>query len=51
MEFWLLTKIGIVVDLVTKLGYAIAGGYVVRTGYRYYKDYKYYSEQEKAEVK
>lgn len=51
MEFWLLTKIGVAVDLVVKVGYAIVGGYVLKTGVRYYQDYKISVEQEKAEVK
>lgn len=51
MEFWLLTKIGIAIDIIVKAGYVLAGSYVARTGYRYYKDYKYYVEQEKMEAK
>lgn len=51
MEFWLLAKIGFVVDTVVKIGYGIAGLYVAKTGVKYYRDYKYSVEQEKAEVR
>ncbi len=51
MEFILLYKIGVVVDIVVKAGYTLAGVYVLRTGVKYVKDYKYYAEKEKAEVK
>jgi len=50
MEFWLLAKVGMVVDFIVKTGYAVAGGYVLRTCVRYYQDYRASIEQEKAEV-
>ncbi|MCR4362165.1 hypothetical protein JDW21_18690 [Bacillus subtilis] len=40
MEFWLLTKVGIVVKTAVWAGYGLAGSYVVRTCIRYVQDYK-----------
>lgn len=50
MEYLLLAKIGVVVDVIVKMGYGIAGVYAVRTGVRYYNDYKYSVEQDKEVV-
>jgi len=40
MEFVILTKIGYVIDVMVKLGYAVAGGYTVKTAVRYVRDYR-----------
>lgn len=49
MEYVLLYKLGLAINVVVKTGYAVVGMYVVGTGYRYYKDYRYFEEQEKME--
>ena len=40
MEFLLLAKVGMIIDLVIKGGYAVAGSYAVKTCVRYVQDYK-----------
>jgi len=50
MEFLLLAKIGMLVNVVTTSGYVVAGGYLVRTGIQYITDYKQSIEREKSEV-
>ena len=51
MEFLLLTKVGMVVDVVVKAGYMLAGSYFVKTGIKYIQDYRESVEREKVEVK
>ena len=40
MEFVLLTKVGMVIDGIVKLGYLFAGSYFIRTGIKYVSDYR-----------
>jgi hypothetical protein len=40
MEFWLLAKVGMVIQGIVTGGYCVAGGYLVKTGIRYVQDYK-----------
>ena len=40
MEYELLAKVGLVVNLFVKGGYVVAGSYFVRIGIRYFSDYK-----------
>lgn len=40
MEFWLLAKVGMVINGIVFGGYTLAGSYLVRTGYKYVQDYK-----------
>lgn len=40
MEFWLLAKVGMIINSIVYSGYAVAGGYIVKTGIRYFQDYK-----------
>lgn len=49
-EFILLAKVGMVIDVVVKIGYGIAGSYFVKTGIRYIQDYKESVAREKEGV-
>jgi hypothetical protein len=40
MEYVLLTKVGFIIGIVVKGGYAVAGGFIVKTILRYTSDYK-----------
>jgi hypothetical protein len=40
MEYALLEKVGVVINLFVKGGYLVAGGYFVKTAFRYVTDYK-----------
>ncbi len=51
MEYLLLAKVGMFIDLIVKAGYFIAGTYVVRTGIKYVEDYRHYSQQDILEAK
>lgn len=40
MEYVLLYKVGVIVNVVVKTGYLVAGGYFVKTAMRYISDYR-----------
>ena len=40
VEFWLLAKVGMIVQTAVNAGYLLAGGYAIRTGYTYVQDYR-----------
>ncbi|AYP68228.1 hypothetical protein PQE75_gp096 [Bacillus phage vB_BcoS-136] len=47
MEFWLLAKVGMVVNGFVTGGYVLAGSYLVRTAMKYVSDYKESIAQER----
>lgn len=48
MEYLLLAKVGMVINVIVKGGYCVAGLYLAKTGARYVKDYKESVAKEKA---
>lgn len=50
MEYVILGKFLMVMNIIVKTGYTIAGGYLVKTGIIYVNDYKESVEKERNEL-